>query len=319
MFRDVAFLVFPGFSNLCLGSAVEPLRAVNDIGGETVYRWRILTLEGAPAVSSSGIAVGAEAGLDGVRGADLLVLVASTGWTRLAAPDTLARLRSAARGLPVCGLDTGAWLLAAAGLLDGRRATIHWEVLDDFAERFSNVEAVGARLVIDGDRLTAGGATATLDLMLALIRAQDGPAMALDVANLFIYAGEAPADAPQRFGSAGIIGRRDPVIARAMAIMDETIETPVPLAEIARRAGIGARDLARRFRRELAMTPGAYYRHVRLAAARRLIGETNIPVAEVAVRAGFADASAFTRAYKARFGVAPKAARRMLSGAAPAN
>lgn len=299
---EIGFLLLEGFSNLVLANAVEPLRAANQLSGRALFRRSLLTLDGAPAVASSGIAVGADRPLAEAGRLDLLFVVAGYDFRERADESTLAALaRGARRAGRLGGLDTGSWLLAAAGLLDGRRATIHWQELDAFAEAFPAVEVSGERFVIDGGRISAGGATAVLDLMLRLIRERSGEALASDVMNLFVYDVAHGQERPPR----GLPGRGaaelTPPLVTAVAVMRRTVEAPLHLSEVARRAGVSPRTLARAFRREFGLSPGGYYRALRLQMARRLVEETDLDAAEVAVRSGFSSAATLSRAFSGHF------------------
>ena len=291
----VAMLLFERFSNHCLANTVEPLRAANDILGRAAYEWRFLTPDGAPVASSSALSVVPAAALAASGTGDALVVMPSYGYRAHATP-ALARdlAAAAARHATLIGMDTGAWPLAAAGLLDGRRATIHPSELDAFAERFARVRAVPERWVEDGDRITAGGAMAAFDLMLHLIARRHGAALTLEIEAMFLRN-----DAP-------LPATGGPHVRRALARMEESVEAPEPIAAIARAAGCSQRRLEGAFRASFGATPSAVYRRLRLAAARRRVEDGEMGVAEIAVRSGYASASAFTRAFRREYGRAPR-------------
>ena len=161
---DVAVLLFPRFSNICLANAVEPLRAANEFLMNDIYRWSFVTLDGKAVESSSGLPVLPNGPLRDHPGGEYLFVLSSYGAAALATPDTSRALAAASRRFRhVAGMDTGAWLMADAGLLDGVKATIHWAEMTAFSERFDTIEAVSDRLVIDGNRITCGGAMAAFD------------------------------------------------------------------------------------------------------------------------------------------------------------
>jgi AraC family transcriptional regulator, carnitine catabolism transcriptional activator len=299
----VGVLLFERFSNHCLANAVEPLRAANGFAGRSLYDWTFLSVDGARVTSSSGLPVQPDGTLARHPGGDLLLVMPSYGFRDHATPATLRALRSAARRFgALVGMDTGAWLLAAAGLLGGRRATIHWDEMTAMAERFPEVEVVDARFVIDGDRITCGGVTTAFDLMLALIEARHGPMLRLEVAGLF-QPGARASGVPEP-----ATGRRG--VDRAVAAMRRSLEAPLPIARIAAEAGLSQRALEHAFRAALGRTPQAVYRSLRLREARRLVTGTGMSVAEIADRCGYADASAMTRAFRDEFAVAPRDLRR---------
>lgn len=313
--RDVAILLLPGFSNLCLATAIEPLRAANQLAGERLYRWRLLSIGGRSVHTSSDIEVNASEPFTGRETADALLVIGASHYAGQAKRPLLSALRRAA-GRVRClgGLDTGSYLLASAGLLDGHRATIHWEEIDTFTEAFPEVEVSRDRYVIDRARVTAGGATTVLDLMLDILGRQDGVALALAVAGRLVYDPERRAAGgsgagPQLAVPLRLIARKDEALAVAVALMDANLEEPLSVVRIAARAAIGVRDLERRFRRHLGTSPGAYYRSLRLSLVRRLLEETDLSVSEIAARSGFNSASALARAFRARYGLSPRRVR----------
>ena len=294
-------LLFEDFSMHCLANTVEPLRAANRLGGNSFYHWEFLSLDGSPVTSSSGLTVAAAKPLNASHG-DLLVVMPSYRYLDHSSQKVIAALRSAAgRFGKLAGLDTGSWLLAAAGLLDDRKATIHWEEFDRFAESFPGVEAERERFVIDGDRITCGGAHAAFDMILELIGAHLGQALRLEVATLFM--------SPEAAGPATSMPARSRSVAQALALMQGNLEHPLPIPVLAKRVGRPMKDFERRVTRELGATPAIVYRRMRLIHARKLIMESELSVSEISLRAGYENASAFTRAFRTEFGTTPREMR----------
>jgi transcriptional regulator GlxA family with amidase domain len=233
----------------------------------------------------------------------MLMVMPSYGFHMHGGWQTLAGLRAAAdRFDTLVGLDTGSWLLALAGLLDGRRATIHWEELTGFTERFPEVDAVRERYVVDRDRITCSGAMAAFDLVLHLIGQDQGQALALEVEQLFMIRGSARSHAGGAGATSGYVNK-------ALALMQEHLEAPLPISEIANRVGRSQKALSVRMQAELGAGPAQVYRRLRLNLARKLVAETDLTVGEVALRAGYDDPSALTRAFKTEFGVTPRTLR----------
>jgi transcriptional regulator GlxA family with amidase domain len=214
----------------------------------------------------------------------------------------------------VAGIDAGPWIMARAGLLDGHRATVHWEDLEDFAAAFPGIDVVPDRYVRSGRRLTAGGAGPAADMMLHLIGARCGLGTAGQVADSFLYDRHADGARPQRPGR--VPGARDRRLSAALTMMGEALDTPLPIPEVAARLGIGVRRLEQIFRDGMGQSPAACYLDLRLQAARRMMSDTDHPLAEIALRTGFADPSSLSRAFRRRFGQAPRASR---GGADPGN
>ena len=298
--KTIGILLFPAFSNLGLANAVEPLRAANDLSRKRLYRWRYLGLDTAPMRSSSGLPVTPEARLADASG-DLLIVCPSYGHMKLATPACLRALRAAARRFAVlAGVDTGAPLLAAAGLLDGYRATCHWDELDRFSETYPDVAVTRDRFVIDRNRVSSGGATTTLELMLRLIETDQGAMLAHEVAALFMH-GEGADPLPH--------GARRRVRAAA-AVMRRHIEEPLTIDALARQMGLTRRGLEQAFRESGDLSPARLYRRIRLNEARRLVLDSSQTVAEIATRCGYGDPAAMTRAFRSEFGATPRMLRR---------
>ncbi len=305
-----AVLALPRFSALTLAAVIEPLRVANRAANRTLYTWSLLSEDGAEVPSSSGLHLRPDAALSAAGRFRALFVVASYEAERHASARVLRFIRAAARaGALLGGMESAAYVLAAAGVLDGYRATTHWEDIADLSERFPAITVVPDRFVIDRERVTSGGALPALDLMLELLRRDHGPSVALAVASAFIYDRAHRGTEPQPMRAVGRLAWQDPKLTRVIRLMERHIETPLSVAELAEAAGVGVRDLHRRFRVHLRTTPSGYYAELRLFLARRLLEHTDHKVARVAVMSGFASASAFARAFRGRFGVSPSGVR----------
>ncbi len=301
--RQVDILLFDQFSNHCLANAVEPLRAANTLSRKPLYRWRFLSIDGMPVVSSSGLPVVPEIALPRSEGGDYLAVMPSYDFRKHASAANLRALQVAAqrRYQALVGMDTGSWLLAAAGLLDRRRATIHWDELDAMAEAFPEVEVRPDRFIVDGNRLSCGGVTTSFELILHLIREQHGPMLSLEVAALFMHG---TSDPPLKsFATA------DAAIHAAVALMRRNIEAPLTIPQIAAEMGLGRKGLEALFRAQVGTTPQLLYKTLRLREARRLATHTKQSIPEIATRCGYADASAMSRAFRQEFGCTPSSLR----------
>lgn len=297
------FVLFDQFSNQVFANALEPLRAANTFLRRSAYTWRLVTLDGQAVRSSAGMIVVPDGPLDGTANGAALILLPSYGYRKIATA-TLSRLLRAAstRFDALIGLDGGAWALAVAGLLDGRRATIHFDEFTEFAETFPAVDAERERFVDDGDRLTSGGAVTAFEMMMHLITRTHGTALTLRIASLFAAA---DTKSPSPLEPPG----GDRRIRRALSEMEANIERPLPIAEIARRAGCRQKDLERRFQRSFGVPPRKVYQRIRLNAALNLVEYTALNLAEIATRTGYNNGSAFARAFRETFGQSPRALR----------
>jgi transcriptional regulator GlxA family with amidase domain len=304
---EIEILVIPDTTLILAAAVIEPLRAANRLLGREQFRWTVTTPDGAPAPTRAGIPIPAARPFDPLASTAPLVVAGSYDIASHMTAGLVRRLGRAGRARPMIGgVESGAWVVARAGLLTGRRATTHWEDVEDFATAFPDVDIVPRRFVIDGNRFTAGAAGPTLDLMLELIRVRLGYPLSLEVAKGFIY--ESPEQVEQ--APALTLARpREPHLARAVAAMEAHLDEPLPVTRIARAAGVGARHLQTLFRAHFGISPYAHYQALRLNRARRLLIETRRPALEIAEQTGFASPASFTRAYRRQHGESPRETR----------
>jgi len=311
--RDVAFLLIPRFSMIALFSALEPLRVANRFAGEA-FSWRFVSMDGAAVSASNGIPVSVTAGIDAIGRPDVAIACASydqeAGMTR----PVFNELRRLARnGTLLGGVDTGAFLLAGAGVLDGHRATAHWETLPAFRESYPDIDVVEATYVIDRGRMTASGGAAPLDMMLDWLGAIESEKLAQKVADTLVHTrhlnhpGEARVPAGSRYAI------DDPRLVKAIRLMEEHVEDRLTLEDVARTVEISGRQLERLFHKHLQMTPVGFYRQLRLERAHRLLAYSRLTVRDVALATGFSTLAEFSRAFKGRYGRPPSHARQLVS------
>jgi transcriptional regulator GlxA family with amidase domain len=309
---DMAVLVLPHCSILEVASVLDPLRAANRHLAYEAFRFRIVTPDGKPAPLTCGIELPSSGPLSEAKGASLLMVIAGYKLAEVATRPLIRDLRRMAPSFAaVGGVDAAAWVLARAGLLNGYRATVHWEDLEDLAHSHPQIDVRPDRYVIDRNRMTAGGAAPAYDLMLQLIRARHGAAQARQVAQSFLSPPR-PGSEPQIAAS----GTRPPDpaldsrVARVLARMETTLETPLSVASLATEVSLSPRRLETLFRQNLGTTPAAHGLSLRLAAARRLLTDTRHPLADIALRTGFSSSATLSRAIRRAFGHPPSALRR---------
>ncbi|WP_079210520.1 GlxA family transcriptional regulator [Brucella pituitosa] len=306
---SVTLLVLPDCSLMSLAATLDPMRGANRVTGRSLYSWRVVSPDGSDPITSSGLKVGVNGKFEATQ-QDIMIVVSAFHALEHATPKLLAQLRQAAKQSQlVIGVEAGSWVLAKAGLLNGRKATTHWEDLEAFSQRFPDVEMQSDRWVRDGTFLTTGGAAPALDMMLALIRARHGYSIALDVASLYVYDEVRQASDAQPLVSLGRLLNREPRLADAIKIMENHIDRPIPVTGIARRLGLSTRSLEMLFANVIGQSPGNYYLSLRLKAARRLILDTHLSMADTAEQTGFSSISSLSRAFKRHFGQAPSKLR----------
>ncbi len=295
---------------LPLAAAVDPLRAANRKAEKELFRWTYLTPEGQPVQTPAGLPIAGPA-LSAAPPLDLLIVVASFRVEAQSTPALHSQLRRLARaGAVIIGVDGGPWLLADSGILDGLPATTHWEDLDRFAARFPRVQMVRDRFRIAGRIITTGGASPCLDLMLDLIGRLFGRDLPTRVASAFIYDPIHAADAPQRLVQTAALAKRAPVVARAIAILENELDAPPDIDTLAHRLGTSRRRLEQRFRAAIGQSPYRFALSLRLAEARRLATDTVLSVQDIALATGFGSQASFARAFQSAFGQSVRDLRR---------
>jgi transcriptional regulator GlxA family with amidase domain len=311
--KTVGFLLVPGFSLLAYAAAVEPLRAANRLAGRTLYRWLHVTCDDKPAPASSGAAVVPDMKLGSEPDKlDVLLVCASGNPAEFDDPKTFAWLRKLARSAVIIGgISGGAFVLAKARLLRGRRCTVHWEHVAAFREAFPDVELTRSLFELDRDRITCSGGVAGLDMMVALIAREHGQKLAAAVSDWLLHTQIREGDRPQRMDLRFRSGVRDERLLNVLKTMESSIESPITRDQLAKIAGMSLRQLERAFRSSLGCGMHEHYLQLRLARSRELVRETSLPMVEIAVATGFASSSQFSRAFRRAFGVSPREMSRL--------
>ena len=308
--QKIGFHLVPRFSMMAFASAIEPLRSANRLAGKPLYEWRIFAESTEPVPASNGIAVVPERPLSEVERFPVLILCSGTGTEDYFDDRLFGQLRRLSRnGAQIGGLSGAPLLLARAGLLAGRRCTLHWEHIPGFVEEFPDIEVTGDLFEIDGSVFTCAGGSASMDLMLHLITQQHGHDLAAAVSEQFIHDRIREPSDRQRMALRMRIGHSHPKLVAAIAFMEDNLETPVTPPQLARSVGLSSRQLERLFRKYMGCTPARYYLDLRLKRARALLRQTSLSVLDVAVACGFASASHFSKRYRDLFGQSPRSDR----------
>jgi transcriptional regulator GlxA family with amidase domain len=304
--RRFVFVLLDQFTLLSFASALDCLRIANRMIGYEAYSWSIVG-EGGTAVScSAGTSFNVESDLEELGRDDTIMLCSGINVQTATTKRLLNWLRrEARRGLVVGGLCTAAFTLAKAGLLDGKRATIHWENQDSFSEEFDEVDLTKSVFVVDGNRLTTAGGTSSIDLMLKLIADDHSEDIANSVADQMIYSSIRTDQDTQRLSVPTRIGVRHPKLSLVIQMMEGNIEEPISPSVLAKNVGMSTRQLARLFRRYLNRSPKRYYMELRLQKARNLLMQTDMSVINVALACGFASPSHFSKCYRAHYDTTP--------------
>jgi transcriptional regulator GlxA family with amidase domain len=317
--RDVVLVVFPGLQTLDLVGPAEVFAAANDEVGGSAYRLLVAAVDAGPVTSSSHLSLLAPEALEEIAGpVDTLLVVGGDGTTFAVADEVLVhhvdRLAGGARR--VASVCSGAFVLAQAGLLDGKRATTHWRVCDLLARSFPSVDVDPDPIYVrDGNVWTSAGVTAGMDLALALVEEDHGRDVALAIARRFVLFLRRPANqsqfsAPLRAQTADHDGIR-----AALHHVAEHPDADCSVRALARVALMSERSFARCFTAEVGMTPARHVERVRTETARRLLEESDEGVESIAAAAGFGTAETMRRTFLRLLRTSPTEYRRRFRAA----
>ncbi|RKF15142.1 GlxA family transcriptional regulator [Roseovarius spongiae] len=304
--RAFDFVLLPKLTMLALSAAIEPLRVANQISQQELYHWRTMTPDGAPVRCSNNLSLVPDGPLTTPERGSRVFLCSGVEPAETLDPRVVHwSARHAAHGARVGAICTGAFTLARAGLLGGRRFTLHWENQPAFMEIFPDLLPTPNLYEIDGELMTAAGGSASTDLMLNVIESDFGHEFAQVVSDMCLHGRSHSEHAPQKTAQSAILGSRNRHLIAAIRLMQANLEEPRTVAEIAAEIGISRRQLERSFADHAGQSPRQYYADLRLARAYALLSETDLPIAEIAAATGFGGASAFARTFRAKFDISP--------------
>ncbi|WP_280540532.1 GlxA family transcriptional regulator [Chromohalobacter sp. 11-W] len=306
--RQVGFLLLPGFSLLAQACAMEPLHVANLLAERRLYVPRTFGLDGRAVKSAAELALTPEsvAGSD-VQRLDMLMVCGVSSSPASESPDLHGWLqRLASRGVMLGGIAGGTQVLARAGVLEGYRVTLHVAGADAFTRDFPGVHVSHQLFEIDRDRLTCGGGTAAMDMMMTLIAQQHGARLAERVSEHFVCERIRMADEPQQVPLRARLSHAPQSLVDAVTLMESNIEEPLTTHELAEHLGISRRQLERLFKKYLQAVPSRYYLELRLHKARQLLRDSEQAVGDIALSTGFSSGAHFSTAYRNHFGISPR-------------
>lgn len=307
----LGFLVFPGFPMSCLTSAIEPIRAANEIAGVKAFAWKLISEDGRKVFSSADVNFEADVALGQAENLDYLFLL-SGPLGMFTNPDTgEGHLRRLARhGLKMGGVSGGVFPLARSGLLAGGQAcSVHWCYEAAFSAEFPDYNMTDKVIEIDQNIYTASGAAAVFDLMLYLIADKLGHEIATEVACWFqhpMVRGQGDRQVIPTLNTQSTSNRLPDTISNAIEIFKNNIADPLDIIDVARMIGVSPRQLARGFKAGTNQSPSHYYRGLRMKAARQLVLYTSDTMAQIANAVGYASAAPMVQHYRQAFGLSPK-------------
>jgi transcriptional regulator GlxA family with amidase domain len=298
----VGFILVPEFPLMAYTAAIEPLRAANTLSGCRLYDWWHAAPGGGVVRASNGVTVLPDVQVGATaREAGRIFVCAGGNPADFDDPALSTWLRDLARrGVTMGGISGGPYILARAGLLAGRRCTLHWEHVPAFEERYPSIDVVRSLFEIHGDRITCSGGIAALDMMLNLIERDHGPGLAAGVSDWFLHNQIREGLSPQRMDLRQRFGVRDPRLLRVLEAMEGNIEAPLSREVLAGLARVSVRQLERLFRDLLGRGLHRHYLDLRLDRAHQLGRESSLSRSEIATATGFANADELSRAERRR-------------------
>lgn len=307
----VGFILARKFTLSAFANFVDVLRLAADEGDRSRpirCGWRVLSSDMASVTSSCGVSVRPEERLGDPARFDYIVVVGGLveELERLD-PDYVAFLRRAAAArVPLVGLCTGAFILHRAGLMDGYRCCVSWFHHDDYLERFEGLRPVSDQIfVVDRDRLTCSGGVSSAHLAAHLVDRHVGRAEAAKSLSIMIIDAPLKAERPQP-GLPLTLTTADPLVKKALLTMQQNLDAPLTVADLAARLGVSRRKLERHFADALGIPPSEASRIIRVAQARMLLETSDRSVTEIANDTGFADVSHLIRVFRASEGETPE-------------
>ena len=315
--KSIAFYLYPNFSMIAFSTAIEALRLANRVAMTDLYQWVIISTDGRPAKASNGLLINVDQsaaetrlipGRD--RPYDYVFVCSGLGVEKYPDPTAESWLKVQAFQESYIGaLCTGAFVLAKSGLLHGHKCVIHWENLASFQEKFPDITCSADLYEVDNHRLTCGGGTASLDLMLHIIKEEHGSDLAWAVSELCLVDKMRNPHDKQRLPLQTRFGIHNSKIITIIETMEANISEPLTMQELAERAGFSRRQMERIFAQHAGRSPAKFYLDLRLQRARHLLFQSDLSILDIALACGFVSASHFSKTYKEMYGRSPREER----------
>ncbi len=302
----MVFIVVPRFNMATLVTMIETMRIANYLAPGPMFSWEIASFDGAKVPASNGMTTTVEIVDDDMQSADFIFVLGSWGTEHYNNRHLIAWLRKRARaGERICGVELGCYIVARAGLLDGKPATTHWSWLSGFRESFDRVDVQECLFTIDGKVLTCSGGLAGVDLMLRLIEGISGSGFSGEIADQMLHHPIRSAASPQRSTMGRSTETMLPLVREAMTLIEQNIEEPLKVPEIAGLLDVSQRQLERQFKKHVGCTLVQFGLLRRLQNARLLLISTDLSVRQIATASGFNTLSHFAFSFGKFFGRRP--------------
>ena len=302
----MVFIVVPRFNIMTLITMIETLRIANYLAPASIYSWEVASFDSSKIIASNGMTATIKTANDNLQSSEFVFILGSWGTEHYHNKKLTAWLRKRARaGERICGVELGSYIVARAGLLDGKLATIHWSWLNGFKENFDRVEVEESLFTLDRKVMTCSGGLAGVDLMLRLIEEINGSSFSGEIADQMLHHPIRSATSPQR----GTMGRSTetmrPLLREAMTLIENNIEEPLTVPKIANLLGVSQRQLERQFKKNVGCTVVQFGLLKRLQNARLLLISTDMSIRQIATASGFNTMSHFAFSFGKFFGRRP--------------
>ena len=302
----MVFTVVPRFNITTLITMIETLRIANYLVPSPIFSWEVASFDGPKVTASNGMTATVEIANDKLMPAELNFILGSWGTENYNNRYLTAWLRKRARaGERICGVELGSYIIARAGLLDGRPATTHWSWLNGFKENFDRVEVQESLFTLDSKVMTCSGGLAGVDLMLRLIEEISGSSFSGEIADQMLHHPIRSATSPQRSTMGRSTETMLPLLREAMTLIENNIEEPLTVPQVAKFLGVSQRQLERQFRKNVGCTVVQFGLLRRLQNARLLLISTELSIRQIATASGFNTLSHFAYSFGKFFGRRP--------------
>lgn len=308
----VSFLLLPEYAMVALLSAIEPMRVANRFAGREVFRWQLLCESETQVLASNQMSLHQ---VNRFRMGDYprnLIVCSSFNPQDHLSDASVHWLRQARRSGSLLGaMDTGCYLLAAAGLIRQQSITLHWEAIPAFSASYPQLQISHQLYEIHESLVTCAGGTAAMDLMLHIIQCELGDVLALQVCEQFIQSGMRQPSDKQRIDLAARLQVHHPGLLRVLMLLENTFEQALSVEAMAQCAHLSVRQLERLFKKHLGCSPKHYHLAVRLKRGKVLLAESSLTISRISEQCGFSASSHFSRCYRQAFGCSPSEQRAM--------
>ena len=302
----MVFIVVPRFNIATLITMIETIRIANYLAPTSIFSWEVASFDGSKIIASNGMTATIKTATDNLKPAEFVFILGSWGTEHYHNQRLTAWLRKRARaGERICGVELGSYIVARAGLLDGKLATIHWSWLNGFKENFDRVEVEESLFTLDSKVMTCSGGLAGVDLMLRIIEELNGSSFSGEIADQMLHHPIRSAASPQRSTMGRSTETMRPLLREAITLIENNIEEPLTVPQIANFLGVSQRQLERQFKKNVGCTVVQFGLLKRLQNARLLLISTDMSIRQIATASGFNTMSHFAFSFGKFFGRRP--------------